>query len=181
MFYLFRYIILVLLHPLMLFTPMFGELYHLSRMGYKYYVTFIDDHCHYTWIYFLRFKYEVFSGFQNFHNMVSTQFQKSIKILRSDLGGEYISTKFSSFLYDKGIMHQKSCPHTARQNGIAERRNRHILETVRTLLVKSLVPPHFSCEAAQGVINIINHLPSSVLQSVSPYECLLVIPHPTHT
>eukprot|EP00268_Persea_americana_P063208 TRINITY_DN8175_c0_g1_i7.p1 TRINITY_DN8175_c0_g1~~TRINITY_DN8175_c0_g1_i7.p1 ORF type:complete len:107 (-),score=6.52 TRINITY_DN8175_c0_g1_i7:1366-1686(-) len=85
----------------------------------------------------------MFSIFQNFHYMVSTQFQKSIKILRSDSGGEYVSTEFSSFLSNKGIIHQKSCPHTPQQNGIAERKNRHILEIVRTLLVESLVPPHF--------------------------------------
>lgn len=101
-----------------------------------------------------------------------TQFQKSIKILRSDSGGEYVSTEFSSFLFVKGIIHQKSCPHTPQQNGIAERKNRHIIETVRTLLVESLVPPQFWCEVAQKGYTIINRLPSSVLRRASPYECL---------
>jgi transposase InsO family protein len=124
-------------------TDVWGIAPHLSRMGYKYYVTFIDDHCRYTWIYFLRFKSEVFSTFQKFYNMVCTEFQKSIKILRFDLGGEYMSSEFSSFLSNKGIIHQKSCPHIAQQNGIVERKNRHILEMVQSLLIEALVPPKF--------------------------------------
>lgn len=86
--------------------------------------------------------------------------------------GEYMSSKFTSFLIEKGIIHQKSCPHTPQQNGIMERKNRHILETIRTLLVESLVSPKFWCEAAHTAIHIINRIPSSVLGKVSPYECL---------
>lgn len=56
------------------------------------------------------------------------------------LRGEYISSEFISFLTEKGIIPQKSCPHTPQQNGIVERKNRHILETVRTLIVESRVP-----------------------------------------
>ena len=82
-------------------TDVWGIAPNLSRLGYKYYVTFIDDHCRYTWIYFLKSKYEVFSMFQKFYQMVSTQFQKSIKILRSDSGGEYTSTEFNNFLAEK--------------------------------------------------------------------------------
>ena len=70
--------------------------------------------------------------FQNFYNMVSTQFQKSIKFRHSGLWGEYRSTEFNSNLAEKGILHKKSCPHTPQQNGIAERKNRHLLEIVRT-------------------------------------------------
>lgn len=104
--------------------------------------------------------------------MICTQFKKSIKILRSDSGGEYISKEFSSYLSAEGILHKKSCPYTSKQNGVAERNNCHILETVRTSLVESLVLPQFWCEAAHTVIHIINRLPSTVLNKVSPFECL---------
>ena len=171
MFYLFQYVILATALFDVIHTGVWGIVPHLNRMGSKDYVTFINDHCRYTWIYFFRFKYEVFSVFQNFHNMVRTQFQKSITILRSDSGGGYMSTKFSTFLSHKGNIHQKSCSHTPQQNGIAERKNRHILEIVRTLLVQYLAPPYFWSEAAQTPIHIINCLPSSILQSASPYKC----------
>ena len=78
--------------------------------------------------------------------MVQTQFQKAIKILRSDSSGEYMSHEFSVFFSDKGILHQKSCSRTPQQNRIVERKNRHILETIRTLLIASLVPPKFWCD-----------------------------------
>ena len=55
---------------------------------------------------------------------------------------------------------------------MAERKNRHLLDTVRTLLVESLVPPRFWCEVAHTAVHIINKLPSSVLLTVSPFECL---------
>ena len=76
-------------------TDVWGIAPHLSRLGQKYYVSFIDDHCRYTWIYFLKFKYEVFPIFQKFYNMVSTQFQKPIKIQCSDTA-------------EKGIIHKKN-------------------------------------------------------------------------
>ena len=139
----------------------------LSRIGFKYYVTFIDDYSQFTWIYFMRFKSEVFSFFQKFYNMVQTQFKKGIKVLRYDSGGEYMSHDFSAFLSDKGILHQKSCPHTPQQNGIAERKNTHVLETVRTLLLASLVPPNFWCDAAQTAVYLLNHHPNSILGKTS--------------
>eukprot|EP00268_Persea_americana_P066503 TRINITY_DN9065_c0_g1_i14.p1 TRINITY_DN9065_c0_g1~~TRINITY_DN9065_c0_g1_i14.p1 ORF type:complete len:150 (-),score=25.82 TRINITY_DN9065_c0_g1_i14:419-826(-) len=104
--------------------------------------------------------------------MAQTQFKKAIKILTSDSGGEYISHDFSAFLSDKGILHQKSCPHTPQQNDAAERKNRHVLETVRTLLLASLVPPNFWCDAAQTVVYLINRLPSSVLGQTTPFGVL---------
>ena len=89
----------------------------------------------------------MFQTFTKFYHMINIQFQTQIRVIHSDSGGEYTSFAFS-FLYEKGIIHQKSCPHTPQQNGIAERKNRHILETVRTLLIEALVPPQFWCEAA---------------------------------
>ena len=99
--------------------------------------------------------------------MVQTQLQKAIKILRSDSGGEYMSHDFSTFLSDKGILHKKSCPHTPQQNGATEGKNRHILETVRTLLLASLVPPNFWCDAAQTAVYLLNHHPNSILGKTS--------------
>ena len=83
-----------------------------------------------------------------------------------------MSYDFSTFLFDKGILYQKSCPHTPQQNGVAERKNRHVLETVRTLLLASLVPPNFWCDAAQTAVYLLNRHPSFVLGKTTPYEAL---------
>ena len=51
-----------------------------------------------------------------------------IKILRSDSGGEYMSSEFHAFLHHKDIVSQRSCPYTPQQNGVAERKNRYLLD-----------------------------------------------------
>ena len=58
-----------------------------------------------------------------------------LRILRSDNAKEYFSTSFSSFMSSHGILHQSSCAYTPQQNGVAERKNRHLVETAHTLLL----------------------------------------------
>lgn len=141
----------------------------ISHAHYKYFVTFIDDHSRFTWIYFLRSKSEVFSIFKTFVAFVETQFSTGIKVLRSDSGGEYMSNAFHDFLNEKGILSQRSCPHTPQQNGVAERKNRHLLEVTRTLLLASSVPSQFWVEALSTAVYLINRLPSQTLNLESPY------------
>lgn len=140
-----------------------------SHAHYKYFFTFIDDFSRFTWVYFLRAKTEVFLVFQRFLALLETQFSASIKILQSDSGGEYMSNEFQTFLQSKGIISQRSCPSTPQQNGVAERKNRHLLDVVRTLLLESSVPPRFWCEALSTSVHLINRLPSPTLNHVSPF------------
>ena len=70
----------------------------ISHAHYRYFVTFIDDYSRFTWIYFLRTKAEVFTVFQTFVAYIETQFSTTIKIFRSDNGGEYVSHNFQAFL-----------------------------------------------------------------------------------
>ncbi|RVW32186.1 Retrovirus-related Pol polyprotein from transposon RE2 [Vitis vinifera] len=140
-----------------------------SYEKFKYYVTFIDDHSRFTWVYFLCSKSEVFRTFTEFLAYVDNQFSTSIKTLRTDSGGEYLSTEFQAFLASKGIIHQRSCPFTPQQNGVAERKNRHLLDVVRTLLLESSVPSMFWVEALKTATHLINRLPSQVLHMESPY------------
>ena len=141
----------------------------ISHAQYKYFVTFIDDYSRFTWIYFLRSKSEVLQVFQTFIVYVETQFTSVIKVLRSDSGGEYMSNEFQAFLTQKGILSQRSCPYTPQQNGLAERKNRHLLDVVRTLLLESSVPPKFWVEALSAAVYLINRLPSQTLNLDSPY------------
>jgi transposase InsO family protein len=68
-----------------------------------YYVSFIDDFSHKTWIYFLKTKDEVFSRFQEFKALVENQTWKKIKVLRSDNRGEYTSMEFEGFCKEARI------------------------------------------------------------------------------
>ena len=101
--------------------------------------------------------------------LVETQFSAKIKILQSDSGGEYMSNEFQFFLQSHGIMSQRSCPFTLQQNGVAERKNHHLFDVVRTLLIESCVPSHFWCEALSTTVYLITRLPSPNLNNDSPY------------
>ena len=116
-----------------------------------------------------------------FYHYVQTQFSHSIKILQSDGGGEYVSKQLQSFLISKGTVHQKSCPHTPEQNGLAERKHRHLIETTITILQNAKLPASFWTHAVQTSIYLINRMPSVILQNKSPYEILFQnIPYVSH-
>ena len=62
--------------------------------GCKFYVTFIDDHTHKSWKYFIKKKSEVFTHFQNFKTMAKKQKESFVQMLRSNEGGEYLLNEF---------------------------------------------------------------------------------------
>ena len=99
-----------------------------------YFLTFIDDFSRKSWVYFLKNKSEVFSIFQIFKSLVENESGKKIKTLRSDNGGgEFVKNEFEAFLSKHGIQHQKTIPYTPQQNGVAERKNRTLVEMARCM------------------------------------------------
>jgi transposase InsO family protein len=138
----------------------------------KYFVTFIDCYSHMTWVYLMHHKDEVFHCFQNFHAYVKNQFQVQVQVLRTDNGTEYLNTTFGAFLSEQGILHQTSCPDTPPQNGVAERKNRHVLEVARSLMYTMNVPKFLWSEAVMTATYLINRTPSRILGMKSPCELL---------
>ena len=114
---------------------------------------------------------ELFSIFHKFYAKIQTQFNISIRVLRNDNAKEYFSAPFTSFMSQHGILYQSSCAHT-QQNGVAERKNRHLVETTRTLLLHSNVLFRFSGDAVLTACYLINHMPSSVLHDRIPHSIL---------
>ena len=104
---------------------------------YYYFVLFIDDCTQMSWVYFLKRKSEVFSIFVKFYKMIQTQFNKQIHILRSDNGEEYMKLDMKDFITSNGLIHQTSCSGTPQQNGVAERKNRTLLDMVSKPMVRS--------------------------------------------
>ncbi|RVW87783.1 Retrovirus-related Pol polyprotein from transposon TNT 1-94 [Vitis vinifera] len=96
--------------------------------GSRWFVTFVDDHTRVTWVFLMKKKSEVREIFENFNNMVQTQFQAKIQVLRTDNAREYYHNILGSYLLENGIVHQSSCIDTPQQNGVAERKNRHLME-----------------------------------------------------
>ncbi|GKA03524.1 retrotransposon protein, putative, ty1-copia subclass [Tanacetum coccineum] len=97
-------------------TDMCGPLRHVSRQGASYFITFTDDYSHYGYVYLLKHKHEVFETFKVFKNEVENQLGKTIKALRSDQGGEYISQEFKDYLKACGIVQQLTPSYTPQHN-----------------------------------------------------------------
>ena len=117
---------------------------HVSSInGHRYFVLFIDDFSRFTWIYFLKNHLELPQIYISFARMVKTQFSCAIKILRRDNAMEYRESSLLQFLSQQGAVVQHSCPHTSQQNGQAERKHRHILDSVRALLLSALCSEKF--------------------------------------
>ena len=74
-----------------------------------------------------------------------------------------ISLSFSSFMSSHEILHQSSYAHTLQENGVAERKNRLLVEIARTLLLHHKVPQRFWGDAILSACYLINRMPSSVL------------------
>ena len=115
-------------------TDVCGPMQTRSLGGAYYFLIFIDDRTRYTWVYFMRNKSDVFEYFKEFKNMVEKKTGKSIKILRSDQGGEYTSGAFIRYCKNNGIQQQFTVPHTLQQNGVAERKNRTLVECARSVI-----------------------------------------------
>ena len=80
-----------------------------------------------------------------------------------------MSHLFQDFLQANGIISQRFFPSTPQQNRVAERKNHHILDVIRTLLLESSVPLCFWCEALATAVYLINRLPSPTLNNNSPF------------
>ena len=88
--------------------------------GSRWFVSFIDDYTRMTWICLMKNKQEVCSLFKQFYLMVTTQYQSSIRILRTDNIGEFINHNLKNFVKMHGIIHQTTCPYSPQQNSVAE-------------------------------------------------------------
>ncbi|KAG8483501.1 hypothetical protein CXB51_023279 [Gossypium anomalum] len=143
-----------------------------THSGHRFFLTIVDDHTRMTWVYLLKLKSDVVIALKKFFLMVQTQFSAVIQTVRSDNGSEFFNSSCSSFFESLGIIHQSSCIDTPQQNGIAERKHRHLLEIARALRFHSNVPLKFWGDCILAACYIINRLPSSVLAWRTPFELL---------
>ncbi|KAI0520009.1 hypothetical protein KFK09_007474 [Dendrobium nobile] len=118
----------------------------------------------------MRLKYDVYDIFSSFKKQVEKYTSRAIKMLRTDGGAEYTNTRFKSLLQAHGIAHQISCPYTPEQNGVAERKHRHIIETSLTLLNNASIPYDHWPEAVLTSVFLINRMPSIHSNKISPFE-----------
>ncbi|PLW49393.1 hypothetical protein PCANC_07764 [Puccinia coronata f. sp. avenae] len=139
--------------PHRLTTP--GELIHsdvgsykvVSREGYKYFITFIDDFSKACYVYPMKYKNESFKCFKIFRAFFEKSKSHIIQALRTDNGGKYLSTEFTNYLQCLGIAHEPGPPHSPQLNGVAERANQTIGNLVRCALLQAKTPKLFWADA----------------------------------
>ena len=140
-----------------------------SISGAKYFLTIVDDYTRCTWIYLMKYKSDAGNLLVNFVNMAENQFNSKVKIIRSDNGPEF---RLETFYAQKGIIHQTSCINTPQQNGVAERKHKHLLNMACALLIQAGLPHHFWGDAILTSAYLINCTPTPLLQGKTPYEKL---------
>ena len=138
--------------------------------GSKYFITFIDDYTKYFTVYMMKHKDEALQKFIEFSNLVKNLFGYGIKKIRSDNGGEYINYKFDNFLKQCGIIRERTVPYSPQQNGVSERANRTLMESVRSLLHFAGLPKEFWAEALSTAVYLKNRSPTSCFKNETPYE-----------
>src|SRR5215216_8200518 len=111
-----------------------------ARDGYRYFLTFTNDLRRYGYIHLMKHKSETFEKFKEFQSEVENHRNMKIKFLRSDRGGEYLSYEFGLHLKQCGIVSQLMPPGTPQRNGVFERRNRTLLDMVRSMMSLTDLP-----------------------------------------
>lgn len=144
-------------------TDLCGPMESNSIGGNKYFLTFIDDASRRTIVYFLRSKKEVLEAFKDYKAQAENQTGRKIKRLRSDNGKEYVGRDFEDFLRSSGIIHETTVPYNPEQNGLAERRNRTIVEKARALLFDAGLDKRFWAEAVGTAVYLMNRSPAKGL------------------
>lgn len=147
-----------------------GPISHATTSDVRYVLCFIDDYSRKGWAYFLKEKSEAFSYFKEFKKKVETETGKPIKCLRTDRGGEYTSTEFSEFCKLHGIRRQLTTAYTPQQNGVAERKNRTVMNMVRSMLSMRKVPRFLWAEAVNWTFYILNRCPTLAVKNITPQE-----------
>ncbi|KAL0288811.1 UNVERIFIED_CONTAM: Transposon Ty1-BL Gag-Pol polyprotein [Sesamum radiatum] len=124
-------------------TDVCGPLSIPVRGGFSYFIIFTDDDSRYNYIYLMRYKSEAFEKFKVYRLEVENQTNRKIKALQSNRFDEYLSGEFIDYLKKNGILSQWTPPGTPQLNGVAKRRNRALLDMVRSIMSFTELPPSF--------------------------------------
>ena len=114
-----------------------------ARGNYRYFLTFTDDLRRYAYIYLMKHKSEIVEKFKEFQSEVENHRNKKIKFLQSDHGGKYLSYEFGLHIKQCGIVSQLTPPGTPQRYGVSERRNRTLLDMVRSMMSLTDLPLSF--------------------------------------
>ncbi|GJW29370.1 putative ribonuclease H-like domain-containing protein [Tanacetum coccineum] len=129
-----------------------------------------DDYSRFTWVFILTTKDETSEILKNFIKEIENLVDKKVIIIRSDNGTEFKNKVLDDFCREKGIKREYSVARTPQQNGVAERRNRTLIEAARTMLADSKLPTTFWAEAVSTACYVQNRVLVVKPHNKTPYE-----------
>jgi transposase InsO family protein len=156
----------------LLHMDLFGPVAYLSIGGSKYDLLIVDDFSHFTWVFFLQDKSETQGTLKRFLRRAQNEFELKVKKIRSDNGSVFKNLKVEEYLEEEGIKHEFSAPYTPQQNGVVERKNRTLIDMVRTMLGEYKTSKRFWSEAVNIACHAINRLYLHRLLKKTSYELL---------
>ncbi|KAM0029839.1 putative RNA-directed DNA polymerase [Helianthus debilis subsp. tardiflorus] len=147
-----------------------GPMQTKSMGGNFYFFLLTDDYTRMSWVYFLNKKSESLEMFKKFKIKVEKESGYSIKALRTDRGGEFVGKAFNDFCALHGIRRDLTAPYTPEQNGIAERKNRTVVEMARCMLQAKRLSNRFWGEAVSTAVYLTSLSPTTAISGKTPYE-----------
>eukprot|EP00752_Nemacystus_decipiens_P017171 g15384.t1 len=150
-------------------TDLLGPITPTAIGGYNYMAKFTDHVTRLKAVYFVAKKSDALSSLINFVQDIAVPLGLRVEYLRSDNGGEYVSSDFRNYCKTTGIVQQFTSPHTPQQNGISERDGRTIMNMTRCLLNEANLPKHLWGEIAATSVFLVNRLPHKALKGDTPY------------
>ena len=123
-----------------------------------------------SWVFFMKSKSDAFENFKKFKAMVEKQNGQVVRALRTDRGEEFLSQEFTRFCEDQGIRRELTAPYTPDQNGVAERKNRTVVEMARSMLKAKQMPNLWWSEAMATTVYLLNISPTMAVMNKTPYE-----------
>nr|GFB74945.1 putative ribonuclease H-like domain-containing protein [Tanacetum cinerariifolium] len=121
----------------LLHMDLFGPTFVKSLMKKMYYLVVTDDYSRFIWVLFLASKDETSAILKTFITRIENLVDHKVKVIRCDNGTGFKNREMNQFCEMKGIMRQYSVARTPQQNGVAERRNKILIEATRTMLADS--------------------------------------------
>ena len=156
----------------LLHMDLFGPVQFLSVNQHSYCLVIIDDYSRFTWVFFLAKKNETAELVKQFVVFVENQTNEKVKCIRCDNGTELKNAILNHFCAEKGIQRQYSAARTPQQNGVAERRNRTLIDAARTMLCESNLPLIFWAEAINTACYVQNRVLINKRRMKTPYEVI---------
>ncbi|GJT02846.1 putative ribonuclease H-like domain-containing protein [Tanacetum coccineum] len=154
----------------LLHMDLFGPTFVKSLMKKMYCLVVTDDYSRFTWVFFLATKDETSGILKSFITGIENLVDHKVKVIRCDNGTEFKNKEMNQFCEMKGILRQYSVARTPQQNGVAERRNRTLIEAARTMLADSKLPTTFWAEAVNTACYVQNRVLVVKPHNKTPYE-----------